>query len=634
MPCLAPGGRACRLPRLRAMRCPARLHLQRVAAGTADTTRCVRVQYRPPPTSAPDDRAVAPSGAPRELQRAGSRLLPSGPVRSTSAVRVQQRPAVGPASHVRDHLLGVLGRCRRERQRGAAARGSCEDTAAPSGCTPAGTPCCWDSANTDVAPSGSTRGAAAGDLPEAPRRGLDRRRPMSARCPRQHCGGGGQGRCGRVLCQRVADRTGWPPGHSLIRMSRARGRSVVGALGAVLLGASIVAGPAAPAQAAVSITWDRVATGLAQPTQVTSARDGSGRVFVVEKQGTVRVFRNGRLLSTHVPRHPRPGARRGRGRAAQHRLPPALPVTPVPLGRLHDRQRRPAGGAVPRHHRRARAGSRRRPVARSSPCRTRRSSPTTSAASWSSGRDRAPVPLDRRRRRQRRPVRPRPETWARCRARSCASWSSVPAKECGRAYCVPRRNPYAGAVAGPRRDLGQRRAQHLAVLGRPGDRRPLARRRRPGLVRGDRPDPGRAGGWNLGWSCKEAFATYDASRCRVRCDLPRPGRRLRARLRELDHRRLRLPRRPLRRPARRALRRRRLRLRPGLPPRRRPASSPPGGCPASPASARTATTSSGPSRTTAGSTGWERRHDDGHRHDRPTPAGPLRPDQPSSGSSR
>ena len=79
-------------------------------------------------------------------------------------------------------------------------------------------------------------------------------------------------------------------------MSRSRGRSVVGALGALLLGASLVAGPAAPAQAAVSITWDRVATGLAQPTQVTSARDGSGRLFVVEKHGTVRVFRKGRLL--------------------------------------------------------------------------------------------------------------------------------------------------------------------------------------------------------------------------------------------------------------------------------------------------------------------------------------------------
>jgi len=73
----------------------------------------------------------------------------------------------------------------------------------------------------------------------------------------------------------------------------------VGALGALVLAVPLVAGPAAPAQAqaAVAITWDQAATGLAQPTQVTSARDGSGRLFVVEKQGTVRVFRDGRVRS-------------------------------------------------------------------------------------------------------------------------------------------------------------------------------------------------------------------------------------------------------------------------------------------------------------------------------------------------
>ena len=41
--------------------------------------------------------------------------------------------------------------------------------------------------------------------------------------------------------------------------------------------------------------------------------------------------------------------------------------------------------------------------------------------------------------------------------------------------------------AGPRRDLGARPAQPVALLVRPGDRRPLDRRRRPGPVRGDRP---------------------------------------------------------------------------------------------------------------------------------------------------
>ena len=44
---------------------------------------------------------------------------------------------------------------------------------------------------------------------------------------------------------------------------------------------------------AASITWGRRAGGFEQPTQVTSARDGTGRLFVVEKTGRVKVFRNG-----------------------------------------------------------------------------------------------------------------------------------------------------------------------------------------------------------------------------------------------------------------------------------------------------------------------------------------------------
>jgi glucose/arabinose dehydrogenase len=46
----------------------------------------------------------------------------------------------------------------------------------------------------------------------------------------------------------------------------------------------------------VKVTWRRVASGLSAPTQVTSARDGTSRMFVVQKNlGTVRVFQNGRL---------------------------------------------------------------------------------------------------------------------------------------------------------------------------------------------------------------------------------------------------------------------------------------------------------------------------------------------------
>ena len=60
----------------------------------------------------------------------------------------------------------------------------------------------------------------------------------------------------------------------------------------------VPAGSASAAATAVSITWSRRATGLVQPTQVTSPRDGTGRMFVVEKAGRIRVFSGGRLLAT------------------------------------------------------------------------------------------------------------------------------------------------------------------------------------------------------------------------------------------------------------------------------------------------------------------------------------------------
>jgi glucose/arabinose dehydrogenase len=72
-------------------------------------------------------------------------------------------------------------------------------------------------------------------------------------------------------------------------------RSSVRALLAGLVLASLLVVPAGPASAATSITWDRKVSGLPALTQVTSAPDGSSRLFVVEQQGVVRVYRNGGL---------------------------------------------------------------------------------------------------------------------------------------------------------------------------------------------------------------------------------------------------------------------------------------------------------------------------------------------------
>jgi hypothetical protein len=63
--------------------------------------------------------------------------------------------------------------------------------------------------------------------------------------------------------------------------------------------APVVVMPASSASAAtVSISWSGRATGLVQPTQVTSAFDGTGRLFVVEKAGRIRVFSGGSILAT------------------------------------------------------------------------------------------------------------------------------------------------------------------------------------------------------------------------------------------------------------------------------------------------------------------------------------------------
>jgi glucose/arabinose dehydrogenase len=52
---------------------------------------------------------------------------------------------------------------------------------------------------------------------------------------------------------------------------------------------------AKPPLAGVDVTWRRVVDGLSSPTQVASAPDGRKRLFVVQKGGSVRVVRDGRV---------------------------------------------------------------------------------------------------------------------------------------------------------------------------------------------------------------------------------------------------------------------------------------------------------------------------------------------------
>ena len=57
--------------------------------------------------------------------------------------------------------------------------------------------------------------------------------------------------------------------------------------------------PVAAATLPSTVTFTPVITGLNQPVFVTNAGDGSGRLFVVQQTGQIRVFKNGSLLATN-----------------------------------------------------------------------------------------------------------------------------------------------------------------------------------------------------------------------------------------------------------------------------------------------------------------------------------------------
>ena len=74
-----------------------------------------------------------------------------------------------------------------------------------------------------------------------------------------------------------------------------RGKSTPIALGAEQAAAGAAAAPAASA-ASVSVGLETVASGFDRPLFVTHAGDGSGRLFVVEQGGKIRVVRGGKVL--------------------------------------------------------------------------------------------------------------------------------------------------------------------------------------------------------------------------------------------------------------------------------------------------------------------------------------------------
>ena len=102
-------------------------------------------------------------------------------------------------------------------------------------------------------------------------------------------------------------------GSAAPRWTSRRGARLMASLigGAMLLGALPGTGAAAPmppptpsatpplaAPSASSIKLTKVAGGLSKPVFITSARDGTGRLFIVEKTGAIRILSRGSVLST------------------------------------------------------------------------------------------------------------------------------------------------------------------------------------------------------------------------------------------------------------------------------------------------------------------------------------------------
>src|SRR5262245_11298727 len=73
-------------------------------------------------------------------------------------------------------------------------------------------------------------------------------------------------------------------------------RLVVALLSAGLI-ASFVAWNATSVMGA-SVTLSRVASGLSTPVYVTSPHDGSGRLFVLEQGGRIKIIKSGKVLAT------------------------------------------------------------------------------------------------------------------------------------------------------------------------------------------------------------------------------------------------------------------------------------------------------------------------------------------------
>jgi glucose/arabinose dehydrogenase len=292
--------------------------------------------------------------------------------------------------------------------------------------------------------------------------------------------------------------------------SRPTGRRVLAAFAATTLAVPLAAVVASPAQAAPALDFVSRASGLNQPTQVTSARDGSPRMFVVEKSGLVRVYAGGRLLARpflDLRSRVRADGEGGLLSIAFHPRYRAHPViwaaytdTAGDLRVARFRARTASANRVP-------LSSYHRVIDVPHPTFTNhyagqlafgpRGLLFLSTGDGGSGGDPSNHAQDRR------SLQGKILRLAVLNSRAT----------CGRAYCIPAGNPYRGSIPGRGEiwAIGLRNAWRFSVDQVTGDLW-------VGDVGQDRFEevdhiPAGVAGANLGWSCREGPAEYNASRC-------------------------------------------------------------------------------------------------------------------------
>jgi glucose/arabinose dehydrogenase len=303
-------------------------------------------------------------------------------------------------------------------------------------------------------------------------------------------------------------------------MPAPRRRGALSALAAVVLAAPLAAATAQPAQAAVTVGWVQRASGFDAPTHVTSAADGTRRLFVAEKAGVVRIYRNGRVLRRpfldirdrvrddgeagllSIAFHPR--------YRTNHKVWVAFTTTSNDVRVARFTARSATAN-------RARARSGRTVITVPHPARysnhfagqlafDRAGRLLLSTGDGGGGGDPGDRAQDR----------------SSLQGKLLRLKVLGARKACGKRYCTPRGNPFAGSTPGrgPIWATGLRNAWRFSVDPGTGDIW-LADVGQGTSEEVDR-IPAGAGGRNLGWSCKEGFTTYDSSRCRRGADYHDP----------------------------------------------------------------------------------------------------------------